>query len=110
MGEESLNLHDGYPKRERWEGDHDMLGYEIMGEPTPTEPITIHYITEDGVEDTVLGEFMEITAHNSWLKICTQGNWFDLRPDGHVSVSPAESQRESIPLGVADKVVAWEHP
>lgn len=110
MDDQSLNLHDGYPKRKQWKEDYDTLGYEIVGKLSPSEPATIHYVTEEGVESSVLGKFMEITSHNSWLKICTQGNWFNLRPDGHVSLSPAESERESITLGVAGKVVAWEHP
>ncbi|EMA47970.1 hypothetical protein [Halococcus saccharolyticus] len=102
-------LHDGYPVRERWEGDYDALGYQIVGDLSghETDPITIHY---DDAYEPVLGTFEGISKHNSWLSLANDGDWVTLRPDGHLSRGEPDNEGSMTVLGVAEKVVAWEHP
>lgn len=96
--------------RERWEGDYDALGYEIVGELSPTDPITICYESPHGYEGEVVGTFEGISNHNSWLSLAAEEDWFTLRPDGHLSAGDPDNEGESMELGVASKVIAWEHP
>ena len=108
--EESLNveLHEGYPKRERWEGDADTLGYEIEGELNGGEQIAIHFRDEKDVRRAAKGEFGEIASHNSWLYMFDDGDFYCARPDGlmWVDLAGTGDPPDTEYLGVVEVVYA----